>query len=159
MKNISEIQNIIKNEERLCIFIDYNTLAENLERMYASDARESRGLRIVRNFLNCPFLQIYVIVKKNTPKKAVNYVKTKFPEINIIHYEKETFEQLCSEIDSNYAFLYVGNNEDVINMDRFQNGYTISLSYSLKQTCKTVHFQLSIEELAELLLETNNICL
>ena len=148
MKNISEIQNIIKNEERLCIFIDYNTLAENLERMYASDARESRGLRIVRNFLNCPFLQIYVIVKKNTPKKAVNYVKTKFPEINIIHYEKETFE-----------FLYVGNNEDVINMDRFQNGYTISLSYSLKQTCKTVHFQLSIEELAELLLETNNICL
>lgn len=50
MKNISEIQNIIKNEERLCIFIDYNTLAENLERMYASDARESRGLRIVRNF-------------------------------------------------------------------------------------------------------------
>ena len=128
MKNISEIQNIIKNEERLCIFIDYNTLAENLERMYASDARESRGLRIVRNFLNCPFLQIYVIVKKNTPKKAVNYVKTKFPE-------------------------------DVINMVRFQNGYTISLSYSLKQTCKTVHFQLSIEELAELLLETNNICL
>ena len=75
MKNISEIQNIIKNEERLCIFIDYNTLAENLERMYASDASESRGLRIVRNFLNCPFLQIYVIVKKNTPKKAVNYVK------------------------------------------------------------------------------------
>ena len=71
----------------------------------------------------------------------------------------ETFEQLCSEIDSNYEFLYVGNNEDVINMDRFQNGYTISLSYSLKQTCKTVHFQLSIEELAELLLETNNICL
>ena len=120
MKNISEIQNIIKSEERLCIF---------------------------------------VIVKKNTPKKAVNYVETKFPEINIIHYEKQTFEQLCSEIDSNYQFLYVGNNEDVINMDRFQNGYTISLSYSLKQTCKTVHFQLSIEELAELLLETNNICL
>lgn len=104
-------------------------------------------------------MQIYVIVKKNTPKKAVNYVETKFPEINIIHYEKQTFEQLCSEIDSNYQFLYVGNNEDVINMDRFQNGYTISLSYSLKQTCKTVHFQLSIEELAELLLETNNICL
>ena len=78
MKNISEIQNIIKSEERLCIFVDYNTLAENLERMYASDARESRGLRIVRNFLNCPFLQIYVIVKKNTPKKAVNYVEISY---------------------------------------------------------------------------------
>lgn len=71
MKNISEIQNIIKSEERLCIFVDYNTLAENLERMYASDARESRGLRIVRNFLNCPFLQIYVIVKRILLKKRL----------------------------------------------------------------------------------------
>lgn len=50
MKNISEIQNIIKSEERLCIFVDYNTLAENLERMYASDARESRGLRLCVTF-------------------------------------------------------------------------------------------------------------
>lgn len=159
VKSITDVQELIKNEEKMCIFVDYNNLSDNLKRLCLTDARENRDMRIVENFIRCPFLNIYVLYKKNMPQKYINNIGTKFDNIVFMKYEKDKFMETCAEIDDSSKFLYIGNNEDIINMEKFQQGYTISINYALKKTCKTVDFQLSIDELLELMLETNNICL
>lgn len=80
MKKIEDIQNIIKNKEKLCIFIDYNNLSENLENLYINEARESRDFRVIQNFLNCSYLKVFVTYKKNVsyrcPQNTDEYLKT-----------------------------------------------------------------------------------
>lgn len=159
MKKIEDIQNVIKNKEKLCIFIDYNNLLENLEYAYTNDAREGRDLRVIQNFLNCSFIKTFVMYKKNISQKDINKLGTKFPEITFFKYEKNKFNEICSSLKNDSTFLYIGNNEDIINMDKFLNDYTIMISSAMKKTCKTVDFQLSIQELVDILLETNNLYL
>lgn len=159
MKKLEDIQNIIKNKEKLCIFIDYNNLSENLEILYINEARENRDLRVIQNFLNCPYLKVFVTYKKNVSQKDINKLITKFPEVTFFKYEKNKLDEFCSLLKNDYTFLYIGNNEDVINKEEFLNGYTITISSAIKKTCKTVDFQLSLPELIDILLETNNVCL
>ncbi len=159
MKNVTDIQELIKNQEKLCIFVDYNHFAENFERIHTTEARESRDFRILQNFLDCDFLKAHVITKKNTPQKAINKLETKFPRLEFFKYDKNKFQDICSAHKDDYTFVYIGNNEDIINMSDFQDGYTILLDWALKQKNKKVDFQLSITELLDLFVETNNLCL
>lgn len=159
MKNLADIQEIVKNQTKLCVFVDYNNLSEHCERLYVSEARESMNLRIIQNFLKCDFIKAFVLFKKNMPSKFVHNLETKFQNITLLKYVKDDFIKTASELEDEYTFVYIGNNEDIIRMDAFQKGFTISLKSSYKQTSKVVDFQLTVEELVEFLLETSNICL
>lgn len=159
MKKITEIQDLIKNEEKMHIFVDYNHAAKNLAQLCLSDARESRGLRIIENFAKLPFLKIGVICKNKTPQKEISKLSSKLSDVDFLKYEKEKFNEMCNNIDDKITLLYIGNNEDIINMEKFQKGYTILIDSSKKQSCKTVDFTIGTQEFMDLVLETNNLCL
>ncbi len=159
MKKITDIQDLIKNEEKLEVFVDYNHAAKNMSQLCLSEARESRALRIVQNFAKMPFLKINIICKDKSPQKDVNKLSSKLENVEFFKYDKDSFAEKCNEIDEKVTLVYIGNNEDIINMDKFQKGYTILLDAAKKQSCKTVDFTLNIQEMVDLILETNNICL
>lgn len=158
MKKLEDIQELIKNQKHSSVFIDYDNLSENLERLYISDAIESRNIRIVRNFLNCDFVKVFVLYKKSIPAK-INTRLSKYENITTLKYKKDDLAEICAGLEDDYTFLYIGNNKDITKMDSFKKGFSISINPAFNQTQKVCDFQLSVEELIEFLLETSNVCL
>lgn len=159
MKNITDIQDLIKNKNQLCIFVDYNHITDTFAPFYFSDARISQTLRIVENLASLQFVNINVINKFKTPQKEINKLSSKLKNVKFLKYEKNSFISQCATIDSKTVLLYIGNNEDIINMDKFKNGYTILITSSKNHSCKTVDITIGVQEFIDILTEINNLYL
>ena len=88
MKNITDIQDLIKNKNQLCIFVDYNHITDTFAPFYFSDARISQTLRIVENLASLQFVNINVINKFKTPQKEINKLSSKLKNVKFLKYEK-----------------------------------------------------------------------
>ncbi len=155
MKTLNDIQELIKNKDKICVFIDFKNIIENISYLHWTSARESQIMRIIQNYANLSFIKIYVVCKKTIPQKLIN----KFPDITFIKYTKNELAQICSEIGDNYTFAYLGNNEDILNLEYFLKGYKFSIDSSRNNNKKNIDFQTSLENFVEFITETNNLYL
>ena len=159
MKNITNIQDLIKNKDKLCILVDYNHIVDTLSPLYFSDARISQSYRIIENLASLPFVDINVISKAKTPQNGINKLASRFKNIKFLKYEKNSFINQVNTIDKETIFIYIGNNEDIINMDKFKDCYTILIVSSKNHSCKTIDFTLGAQEFIDTIIEINNLCL
>lgn len=144
---------------KLCIFVDYNHIIETLAPFYFSDARIGQGIRIVENLASLQFIDINIINKSKTAPKEINKLSSKLKNIKFLKYEKNSFINQCATIDSKTELLYIGNNKDIINMDKFKNGYTILIASSKNHSCKIVDIIMGAQQFIDFLTEINNLCL
>ena len=113
MKNITDIQDLIKNKDKLCIFADYNHIVDTLSPLHFSDARISQSFRIIENLSSLPFVDINVISKAKTTQKEINKLSLRLKNIKFLKYEKNSFINQINTIEQKTTLLYIGNNEDI----------------------------------------------
>ena len=158
MKKISHIQDKIKNREEMSIFIDFNDVFENIL-SFSSEVEKSRGMRIANNFAEQPFIKMYILVDNNSPQQALNTIERNIKNAVLVKYDSDNFNNLCDEISETSEVLYIGNNSEIINTPKFQEGITLSIFPIAKDSEKLADIRLSKQKFTEALLETNNICL
>ena len=156
MKKLKYIQQHIKNEQELCILIDYNDIIKEFEESYEPDLLSPRYIRILQNFSKCDFIDIYILADKDTPKKSIKKLSNKLEDITFIENINIFMDKIKSNQNKNCLLLYLGNQHDICEFIKNKAG----ISIAIKTTEKTpADILLSRQKFEEILLETNNICL
>lgn len=156
MKKLKYIQQHIKNEQELCILIDYNDIIKEFEESYEPDLLSPRYIRILKNFSKCDFINIYILIDKDTPKKNIKKLSNKLEDITFIENINIFIEAIKSNQNKNCLLLYLGNQNAICEFIKNKAG----ISIAIKTTEKTpADILLSRQKFEEILLETNNICL
>lgn len=155
MKKLKHIQQQIKNEQELCILIDYNDIIKKFEESYEPDLLSPRYIRILQNFSKCEFIDMYILTDKDAPK-CIKKLSNKLEDITFIENINIFMDKIKSNQNKNCLLLYLGNQHDICEFIKNKTG----ISIAIKTTEKTpADILLSRQKFEEILLETNNICL
>lgn len=155
MKKLKYIQQQIKNEQELCILIDYNDIIKKFEESYEPDLLSPRYIRILQNFSKCEFIDMYILTDKDAPK-CIKKLSNKLEDIDFIENTSTHMIEILSKHSENCLLIYLGNNPPTIDCIKENSGISIAIKTSEKTHAD---LQFSRPKFEEILLETNNICL
>ena len=158
MKAITDLQDIIKNNQKLYIIVEYENITTNLEKLYFSEAREVRLFRIFQNFANAQNISIYVHFNGKTSKREINQFSKRLKNIEFLN-DKESIIEVCDNMEEKSTALYIGNDKNIRKLDKIKEGYTIYLTNEENGKNKLIDFNLTAEEFNNIILETNNLYL
>lgn len=158
MKAITDLQDIIKNNQKLYIIVEYENITSNLEKLYFSEAREVRLFRIFQNFANAQNISIYVYFNGKTSKREINQFSKRLKNIEFLN-DKESIIEVCDNMEEKSTALYIGNDKNILKLDKIKEGYTIYLTNEENGKNKLIDFNLTAEEFNNIILETNNLYL
>ena len=154
MVAIADLQELIKNNEKLYVFADYEYVLKGLSTLFLSEAREGRLWRTIQNFTKKDFIYVNLIVNEKCSKTELDKIKKRFENADII--------QLNDEVDLNSLIqnqekcvIYIGKDK---NIKALKNGYKINIE-TTKVKQNDVDLIFTPQEYADFLIETNNLYL
>ena len=154
MLTIADLQEYVKNNEKLYVFADYEYVLKGLSTLFLSEAREGRLLRTIQNFTKKDFIQVNLIVSKKCSKSELDKIEKRFENANIIKLNDEV--DLNSLIQNQEKIvIYIGKDKKI---KALKNGYKINVE-TTKVKHKDVDLIFTPQEYADFLIETNNLYL
>ena len=159
MKKLKYIQELIKNQQKLCIFIDYKDIIEEFESTFEPDILSARHIRILQNFSKCEFINMFILTNTDMPKKKITKLSKKLEDITFENYNAEDITNICDQYKETHTFMYLGKSPEIIQLINENSGMTISIKDFSGENKTQTDISLSKQKFEEILLETNNICL
>lgn len=154
MINVTDLQELVKNREKLYIFAEYEYITKGLSTLFLSEAREGRLLRTIQNFIKKDFIQINLVINKKHSKSELEKIKKRFENANIIILDDEiNLKDIVN--NSEKLVIYIGKDKNIAELN---NGYKININ-TLKSKQKNVDLIFTPQEFADFLIETNNLYL
>ena len=154
MINVTDLQELVKNREKLYIFAEYEYITKGLSTLFLSEAREGRLLRTIQNFIKKDFIQINLVINKKHSKSELEKIKKRFENANIIILDDAiNLKDIVN--NSEKLVIYIGKDKNIAELN---NGYKININ-TLKSKQKNVDLIFTPQEFADFLIETNNLYL